>query len=250
MLSVVNIAAYRFVQLQDKSLMSLQILFKAECLRLNIKGTILLSMEGINLFLAGRRADITEFQGLLNSFSYFKSLVFRESFSNLQPFKRMLVKIKKEIIPFGVDLMQYKSPAAPTISPETLKKWLEKNSRIVLLDARNSFEVKLGSFKNSLHLGLRHFRDFPKSVQKLHNIIENVPIVTFCTGGIRCEKASALLLQSGFKQVYQLDGGILNYFAKCGGDHYTGLCFVFDARRALTPSLEAIDDERFHFEQS
>jgi UPF0176 protein len=109
-----------------------------------------------------------------------------------------------------------------------------------LLDTRNAFEVGIGGFENALHLGLQRFRDFPKRITTLKHVNKTDPIVTFCTGGIRCEKASAFLLQQGFHEVYQLEGGILNYFEKCGGKHYKGLCFVFDNRKALTASLEPV----------
>jgi UPF0176 protein len=240
MLSILNISAYRFVHLSADFIFQTQIILKKESLRLGIKGTILLSTEGINLFIAGRREAITAFQALLNNFHNFKDLIFRKSLSDFQPFKKMLVKIKKEIISFGIDSVQAK--IAPKISPETLKKWLREHPNLVLLDTRNGFEVELGSFENALHLNLQHFRDFPKSVQKLNEAIKNMSLVTFCTGGIRCEKASAFLLQVGFNKVYQLEGGILNYFEKCGGDNYKGLCFVFDARKALTSSLKVANN--------
>jgi UPF0176 protein len=241
MLTIINIAAYRFVRLPHDFLAELQIGLKKETQRLGLKGSILLSQEGINLFLAGQRKAIIEFQEQLNSFPAFKNLSFKESLSDFQPFKRMLVKIKKEIIPFGIDSIRPELHTATSITPETLQNWLKERPNLVLLDTRNSFEVEFGSFKNSIHLELKHFRDFPKAVQKLPNTIKKSPVVTFCTGGIRCEKASAFLLESGFDEVYQLEGGILNYFEKCGSHHYDGLCFVFDDRKALTPALEVFN---------
>lgn len=239
MLSIVNISAYRFTRLANSFLLTLQNQLKKETQRLGLKGTILLSQEGINFFLAGEKLAITYFQEFLRSFPAFKEIVFKESFSDFYPFKKMLVKIKKEIIPFGIDTIRPEIHAAPSITPETLKNWLEKCREFILLDTRNGFEVALGSFENALHLDLNHFRDFPKAMQKLPAKSKKLPVVTFCTGGIRCEKASALLLQEGFNEVYQLEGGILNYFEKCGGTYYKGLCFVFDERKALTPLLGA-----------
>ncbi|MDQ8038971.1 MAG: rhodanese-like domain-containing protein [Rickettsiella sp.] len=238
MLSISNISGYRFIQLSNSFLTELQIQLLKETQRLDLKGTVLLSKEGVNLFLSGQGRAIACFQDFLHSYPCFKSLVFKTSFSDFQPFKRMLVKIKKEIIPFGIAAINPEKYTAPSIAPETLKKWLIERPDLVLLDTRNSFEVKLGSFENALHLDLKHFRDFPRNVQKLGAISKEVPLLTFCTGGIRCEKASAFLLQQGFNEVYQLEGGILNYFEKCGGAHYNGICFVFDDRKALTPSLE------------
>lgn len=238
MLSIINISAYQFVRLSNYFLKELQAKLKKQAQRLNLKGTILLSCEGVNLFLSGKNNDISEFQAYIRDFPVFKNLVFRQSFSNFQPFKKMLVKIKKEIIPFGIDSIRPDIRTATSISPETLKNWLKTRPDLVLLDTRNAFEVELGSFKNSLHLGIQHFRDFPLAVQKLPDAIKKSPVVTFCTGGIRCEKASAYLLEAGFAEVYQLNGGILNYFNQCGDAYYEGLCFVFDDRKALTPSLQ------------
>lgn len=242
MLSIINISAYRFIQLPHDFLLKLKNQFKKETHRLGLKGTILLSQEGVNLFLAGKREAIICFQNLLKSLSPFENIVFKESLSDSQPFKRMLIKIKKEIIPFGIDSVHPEIFTAPSITPETLKTWLQERPELLMLDTRNGFEVALGSFENALHLDLKHFRDFPKAVQKLPEKSKKLPVVTFCTGGIRCEKASAFLLQEGFNEVYQLEGGILNYFEKCGSAHYKGLCFVFDERKALTPFLEVFNE--------
>ncbi|BBB14550.1 rhodanese-related sulfurtransferase [Candidatus Rickettsiella viridis] len=244
MLSIINISAYRFVRLSHDLLAELQIKLKKETQQLGLKGTILLSEEGINLFLAGQREAITEFQEQLNRVPALKNLTFKESLSDFQPFKKMFVKLKKEIIPFGIDAIRPEIRTATSIAPETLKSWFKERPNLVLLDTRNSFEVEFGSFENSLHLELKHFRDFPTAVQKLPDTVKKAPVVTFCTGGIRCEKASAFLLEAGFDEVYQLEGGILNYFEKCGGDHYDGLCFVFDDRKTLTPSLEVFDSTK------
>lgn len=241
MLSITNIAGYRFVRLSANFISVLQSQLEKETFRLGLKGTILLSNEGINLFLAGERKAIICLQSLLNSFSCFQNLTFKESFSDFQPFKKMLIKVKKEIITFGIDSIQPELFTAPNISPETLRKWLKDRSKPVLLDTRNAFEVAWGSFENALHLNLKHFREFAAATEKLTKINKKTPVITFCTGGIRCEKASAFLLKTGFEEVYQLEGGILNYFEKCGGSHYQGLCFVFDDRKALTSSLETFN---------
>jgi UPF0176 protein len=239
MLSIINIAAYRFVQLPDSILPKLQILLKSKAKELSLKGTVLLSVEGINLFISGENDAICSFQNFLNTYSYFKNLEFKKSFSNFQPFKKMLVKLKKEIISFGVDSINPAKYTAPYITPEMLNIWLEKRPDLILLDTRNIFEVELGSFKNALNLGLKQFRDFPNAVKKLPEKLKKLPIATFCTGGIRCEKAAAYLLACGYEEVYQLEGGILNYFEKCGENHFKGSCFVFDAREKVTVSLES-----------
>ena len=241
MLSIINISAYRFVQLSSDILPKLQISLKAKAKELGLKGTVLLSVEGINLFISGENDAISVFQNFLNTYSYFLNLEFKKSFSNFQPFKKMLVKLKKEIISFGIDSINPAKYTAPYITPEMLNIWLENRPELVLLDTRNTFEVELGSFKNALNLDLKRFRDFPNAVKKLPEKLKRLPIVTFCTGGIRCEKAAVYLLENGYTEVYQLEGGILNYFEKCGENHFKGPCFVFDARESLTSNLESFN---------
>lgn len=238
MLSVINISAYRFVQISDNLLPKLQISLKSKAEELGLKGTVLLSVEGINLFIAGENDKINTFRNFLNTYSDFQNLEFKKSFSKFQPFKKMLVKLKKEIISFGIDSINPSKYTAPYITPEILNLWLNKKADLVLMDTRNTFEVERGSFKNALNLGLKRFRDFPNAVRKLPEKLKQLPIVTFCTGGIRCEKAGAYLLENGFTEVYQLEGGILNYFEKCGENHFNGSCFVFDAREKVTPEPE------------
>lgn len=238
MLSIINITAYRFVRLSGSILPELQISIKSKAKELGLKGTVLLSIEGINLFISGENDAISIFQNFLNAYSYFNNLEFKNSFSNFQPFKKMLVKVKKEIISFGIDNIDPAKHTAPYITPEVLNIWLKNRPDLVLMDTRNTFEVELGTFENALNLDLNRFRDFPNAVKKLPKELKQFPIVTFCTGGIRCEKAAAYLLQNGYQEVYQLEGGILNYFEKCGENHFEGPCFVFDARASVSPSLE------------
>ncbi|MFN9914128.1 MAG: rhodanese-like domain-containing protein, partial [Pirellulaceae bacterium] len=119
-----------------------------------------------------------------------------------------------------------------------LKAWLDAGRPVTLLDTRNDYEVELGTFQQAIDLGIHHFRDFPQAAAAIPEEIKARPMVTFCTGGIRCEKAGPYLEQLGFREVYQLDGGILNYFERCGNSHYEGDCFVFDHRVAVTPELK------------
>jgi UPF0176 protein len=153
----------------------------------------------------------------------------------------MLVKIKKEIIAFGISGIDPADRPAPRLSPGELKQWLDEGRSFTLMDVRNTYEIKLGTFRGARTLGLEHFREFPAAVNSLPNKLKNEPVVTFCTGGIRCEKAAPLLEQAGFTEVYQLDGGILRYFEECGGAHFEGDCFVFDKRVAIDASLRETD---------
>lgn len=234
--SIVNIAAYKFVDLDD--LPTLQSDLKQQCEQAGLKGTILLSPEGINLFMAGSRESIDGFLDHLRCVPEFADLTAKESFSNRQPFNRMLVRLKKEIIAFGVDGIEPAKKTSPKLPAKELKRWLDEGKKVTLLDTRNEFEVDLGTFVGAKNLHITSFRDFPETVQKLPEEMKDEPIVMFCTGGIRCEKAGPYMEREGFKQIYQLDGGILKYFEECGGDHWDGECFVFDHRVALDPQLQ------------
>ena len=237
-MNIVNIAAYKFVTLQETELPVLRTVLKAEALRRELKGTILLSTEGMNLILAGERQNITAYQSFLATYSTFQGLVYKESISDRKPFTRMLVRIKKEIISMGHPEIQPEHLSAPHISPTELKQWYEEKRDMVVLDTRNDYEVALGTFENAVDLHLETFRHFPDMIALLPDAMKEKPIVTFCTGGIRCEKAAVFMLNHGFKEVYQLEGGILSYFEQCGGEHYQGDCFVFDQRVALNSQLQ------------
>ncbi len=230
-----NLAAYRFASLGE--LPALQAELRARCAETGMRGTILLSPEGINVFVAAGRDACEQLLVRLRAVPGLADLTPKLSESADQPFNRMLVKIKKEIIAFGVAGIDPVRRPAPRIAPRQLKQWLDEGRAVTLLDARNAYEVKLGTFRGARTLGLDHFREFPAAAGALPGKLKAEPIVTFCTGGIRCEKAAPLLAQAGFRQVFQLDGGILNYFAECGGEHFEGDCFVFDKRVALDADL-------------
>jgi UPF0176 protein len=204
---------------------------------LGLKGTILLAPEGINIFIAGQEVQVERFMSRLTEDARFAGLPVKKSWSDEQPFNRMLVKAKREIITMRRPDIDPSRTPAPRLAPEELKRWLDEGREVLLLDARNHFEVALGSFEGATELNLRSFTDLPQAAQDIDPRWKNLPVVTFCTGGIRCEKAAPLLMHQGFGEVYQLDGGILNYFERCGGAHFSGECFVFDKRVALGPDL-------------
>lgn len=240
MSDVINIAAYKFISLAD--LQALRERLQTQCKLWKLRGTILLSPEGINLFVAGGRTEIDLLLQELRAIPGLEGLRPKESVSERQPFNRMLVRIKREIIAFGVPGISPGLRTSPKVAPEELKRWLDEGRPITLLDTRNDYEVKLGTFKNSVTLGLDHFRNFPAAVENLPEDLKQRPLVMFCTGGIRCEKAGPYLEGIGFEQVFQLDGGILKYFDDCGGEHYAGECFVFDQRVALDPELATTEN--------
>jgi RluA family pseudouridine synthase len=233
---VINISAYRFAPLQD--LKSLRERLLATCRECGLKGTILLSTEGINLFVAGLPEAVDSLLRLLRSVPGLEDLQGKVSESAEQPFTRMLVKIKKEIIAFGVPEVDPVRESAPRIAPQELKRWLDEGRPLTLLDTRNDFEVRLGTFERAQAIGIQHFREFPAAVDRLTLDRHSQPVVTFCTGGIRCEKAALYLMKQGYTNVYQLDGGILKYFEDCGNAHYIGDCFVFDKRVGVMADLD------------
>ncbi|QDU41461.1 Ribosomal large subunit pseudouridine synthase A [Maioricimonas rarisocia] len=236
---IVNIAAYRFVHLDR--LEERRAHLKELTRSLRLKGTILLSEEGINLFVAGDRAGIDALLEDLRRDPLLADLEVKESLSDEQPFERMLVKIKKEIIAFGVEGIDPARRTSPKLPAKELREWLAKGRKLTLLDVRNDYEVEVGTFENAVPIGVDHFRDFPEAAEKLPEDLREQPVVMFCTGGIRCEKAGPMLEQAGFREVYQLEGGILKYFEECGGDFYQGSCFVFDKRVAVDPELKETD---------
>ena len=231
-MQILNIAGYKFIQLLE--IEALRAFFLDQCLALDLKGTILLSREGINLSLAGTPDQIQSFRTLLQNDARFMDMQFHESYSASQPFQRLKVKLKKEIITLGQPDANPLTERAPAISPEEFKQWLDEKRDITILDTRNDYEVQFGTFTGSVNLHLADFGELPDAVKQLER---KKPIVMFCTGGIRCEKAALHMLNNGFSNIYQLDGGILGYFRKVGGAHYDGECFVFDERVSLDSNL-------------
>lgn len=233
MMQINNIASYKFVALAQLS--ELRKTLYDQCVTLGLKGTILLSVEGINLSIAGQMDGIAAFKHYLQQDDRFAGMTYRESASNYLPFERLKVKIKKEIITMRSNDIHPEITRAPAISPQEFKKWQEECRDMVILDTRNDYEVQLGTFNNAVNLHLNEFSEFPQAAECLP---KEKPIVMFCTGGIRCEKAALALLKAGFNDVYQLDGGILNYFKEVGGAHFEGGCFVFDQRMVLNADLQ------------
>lgn len=233
---IVNIAGYKFVQLTDLS--ELQTKLYELLSPQDVLGTILLGTEGINLMLAGTETAIESAKTIVMHIPEFADLTFKESFSAEKPFDKFKIKVKAEIVPLGVSSVDPIEMTAPDLDPRELKQWLDEERDFTLLDTRNHYEIELGTFDKAIDLNIRHFRTFQHAIEKLPEAAKEKPLVMFCTGGIRCEKAGPFLLQQGFKEVYQLEGGILNYFKECGDAHYNGNCFIFDHRTALTPQLE------------
>ncbi len=238
---IVNISAYKFVTLDDTAEMRARFLQK--CTDLGLKGTILLSPEGINMFLAGSREAIDGYMDWMHADPRLADIVAKESFSEKQPFNRMLVRLKKEIITMKHPLIKPELGRAPAVSAHDLKRWLDQGhddegKPVVMVDTRNDFEVDVGTFDHTIDYRIRKFSEFPDVIAQHRDELNDKTVVTFCTGGIRCEKAAIYMKEVGYESVYQLEGGILKYFEEVGGAHYQGDCFVFDHRTALNPQLE------------
>ena len=232
---IVNIAGYRFVDLDDRD--ELRQPFRFICEKLNLKGTILLSSNGINFFLAGDKKSIDSYIEFLESDKRFIDIPLKISYTDYQPFRRMLVRLKKEIISLGLDEVRPAEFTAPNIKPQELKNMLDKNEDLVILDTRNDYETRVGLFENAIDLNLSTFRDFPEAILDLPEEYKTKQIVMYCTGGIRCEKAAVVMMNAGFENVKQLEGGVLGYFEETDGSHWKGDCFVFDQRVAVDTEL-------------
>lgn len=232
---VTNIAAYQFANLTGLKEWRPELLDL--CRTAGLKGTILLSPEGINLFMAGSTEGVETLLTALRQRPGLETLTAKYSESAHQPFTRLLVRLKKEIIAFGVPGIDPARRTSPKLAPHELKQWLDEGRSVTLLDTRNDYEFKLGTFRGALTMDLDHFRNFPAAVDALPPELKEQPIVMFCTGGIRCEKAGPYMEREGFKSIYQLEGGILKYFEECGSAHYDGECFVFDHRVGVDPAL-------------
>jgi len=238
--SFVNIAGYRFVDLPDRD--ELRQPFRNKCESLGLLGTILLSHEGINYFLSGKQDAIDGFLEYLERDERFIDIPLKISYSEACAFRKMNVRLKNEIISMGMDEIIPAEFTGPMISPEEFKQWLDEGKEVTILDTRNDYEIRIGTFENAVDFGLSTFRGFPEAVQN-SSLDKQIPVVMFCTGGIRCEKASVVMLNEGFEDVRQIEGGILGYFEAVGGAHWDGDCFVFDRRVAVDPQLNETSAE-------
>ena len=234
----INIAGYHFAHLSDLNPMRQALLDCA--LNAQLKGTILLSTEGINLFVAGTRDNIETLLATIRGYPELADLIVKESLSDDQPFSRMIVKIKKEILSFGIEKASPLYQKPKHVTAKQLKEWLDLGEDIILLDTRNDFEVELGTFENAEHLNIQTFKGLIDTVAMKKSDWENKTVVTFCTGGIRCEKASSYMMSEGFDEVYHLEGGILKYLEEVNPEEslWQGECFVFDQRVAIKHGLE------------
>ncbi len=228
-----NLSGYLFVALTDLAEWRERLLALGQAA--DIKGTILLSPEGINVAIAGTVTAAKQFVDGLHAYAIFQDLHFKVNTSDTIPFNRFVIKLKAEIIRFlQPDAIPLPPGSSTHLSPKTLKAWLDEGRDITILDTRNDYEIATGTFKNAVTLPIHHFTQLPQAVSQLPKETLEKPVVMFCTGGVRCEKAAPWLQLHGAKEVYQIDGGILNYFTQCGDAYFEGECFVFDERVGIT----------------
>jgi UPF0176 protein len=241
--SVLNVSAYAFTVLHDAAALSERLHARAASLQL--KGTVLLAEEGINLFLAGEPTAVRQWLAELQADARFAALDIKESWSEQLPFARLKVKVKAEIIRMNQPQLQPQQGRAAAVDAHTLARWLQAGHDdagrpLVMLDTRNGFEVDAGAFDHALDWRLHKFSDFPAALREHAAEFKDHTVVAYCTGGIRCEKAVLAMHDAGIEHAYQLDGGILRYLEQVpGAPHWHGRCFVFDERETVGTDLEA-----------
>jgi len=237
--SVVNIAGYKFEPLENP--VDLVRIYQQKCDDLKLKGTMLISKNGINFSLAGTKEATDTIITFMEEDNRFLNIPLKITYSETQPFRRMKVRLKKEIISLGRKDINPRELTGERITPQDLKNLLDNKEDVLVLDTRNEYETRVGKFENAIDLNLDTFRDFPKAIESLPEEYKDKQIVMYCTGGIRCEKASAVMMKAGFADVKQLEGGVLDYFKETGGAYWEGDCFVFDERVALDTELNETD---------
>ncbi len=242
---ILNVAAYHFARIADPDELARSLYARAEAG--GLRGSVLVAGEGLNLFLAGEEASVQVFLGELRRDRRFASMPLKFSRSRGIPFARLKVKVKPEIIAFRRSGSTPVQERAPAVSPADLARWIAQGAdddgkRLVLLDTRNREEVGYGSFAGAMALPIDNFTDLPEALAPHRESLADATVVSFCTGGIRCEKAALWLRADGMDNVLQLEGGILGYFEQVGGLGYEGRCFVFDERVALDPQLQPLVD--------
>jgi len=238
---ILNISCYKFVPLPDAQ--QLRELLAERAAQWALKGTVLLAEEGINFFLAGPAQAVHGWVNALRTDARFADVAPKESWSSTVPFRKMRVVVKPEIIRMDYPAIRPSHGRAPAVKPADLQRWLaqghdDAGRPVVTLDTRNDYEVDEGAFTGAIDWRIRKFTEFPAQLRAHKADLVGKTVVSYCTGGIRCEKAAILMQDEGIENVYQLEGGILKYFEETDGTGYQGSCFVFDERRVVDDSLQ------------
>ena len=244
MSSVLVVAAYRFVDLDDGP--SLQTKWAASAAASGLKGTLLIAPEGINFTLAGSAAELESWLGRLQVDPRFAALDLKRHRAPAAPFGRLRVRFKPEIIRMDRPEIRPAAGRAPSVDAATLRRWLDRGScdagrPVLMLDTRNAFEVDAGAFEGAVDWRLDRFSQFPQALQAQREALLDKTVVSYCTGGIRCEKAALWMAEHGVAHVLQLEGGILHYLEQHpDAAHWHGQCFVFDERVQLDAALAPV----------
>ncbi len=217
------ISFYRYVQIKQPEQLRNQL--KQYCQDHHILGRILIAQEGINGAVSGTVEEIISFQKYLQEISL--HLTFREQETTENTYHKIVIRVRTEIVQFQIPVT-FQHPGTH-LAPQQLKQWYDTNEDFVIIDARNDYEYEVGRFKNAIKLPIQNFREFPETLSTLEQYKEK-KIVLYCTGGIRCEKASAYLKEQGFPEVYQVEGGVINYVNQFPNTYWEGGLFVFDDR--------------------
>lgn len=225
---------YKYVRVKDpRDVMLLQ---RGYCEALNLKGRIIIAEEGINGTVEGTKANVEKYIKLVELDKRFRGINWKKSEGTGTSFKKLRIRVRPEIVTTGIpdkDFGPLKKVTGKYLSPEELKKWYETGREFYVVDMRNDYEFEIGRFKNSIWPdGLGHFRDVPNAVKSIENLKDKT-VVTVCTGGVRCETASGLLMKYGFRDVYQLENGIVTFMEKYPNTYFEGKLLVFDGRETM-----------------
>ena len=247
---ILNVSGYLFTTVDDPA--ALRERLERELGACGVRGTVLVAGEGVNVALAGDADAVARARAALATDPRLAPLRLKESRSDAAPFARLKVRVRSEIIAFDGGRLDA-AARAPAVTPDELARWLgdgldddggdpggDGRRAVRLLDTRNAYEIEAGAFEGAIDLGIGHFRDFRAAVEAAladGTLDLETPLVTYCTGGVRCEKAAPWLIGRGFEAVWQLDGGILGWLAARGGERWTGDCFVFDERVSVDAAL-------------
>ena len=225
---------YKYVDVENPEGFMIEHL--AWCKDNGIKGRVFIAREGINGTVSGKIKDIQKYKSNLTSYPIFKDIIFKEDEADEQAFFKMHVRVKIEIVNSALKNTSIEH-GGKRLKPEQLLEFYKSAKEFIIVDARNWYESKIGKFKNAVTPQLKNFRQWPGAVEALKEYKDKT-VVTYCTGGIRCEKASAYMIEQGFKDVYQLDGGIVSYAKQFPNTFWEGGIFVFDERRVVEPNTE------------
>lgn len=229
---------YKYTQIDDPE--KLKEDQKLLCQKLNLKGRIIVSREGINGTIEGKTVDIENYIALMHKTREFKDIVFKKSLGTGNAFPKMSVRVRPEIVSLGKPDLNPNKITGKYIQADKLHSWFEEKREFYIVDMRNDYEYLSGHFENSLFSNTHNFFDLPKTISNLSSL-KNKTVVTVCTGGVRCEKASGLLLENGFQDVYQLEGGIQTYMEKYPNKYFKGKLYVFDNRLTLGFNTDSPD---------